>query len=197
MWLGSDATNALLDKLSGGSACNVTYLDCRSAPSAAVYLDKAHPLRSPVARCSNATQGVLRLYTGTRCPLWLRPNGTAPPADGVADLGCYWDFTDQSFKGPRCVSSGPPRCACRTLADPPNAAAGGNGTSAAGRRLLGEDPEAKIVFKAQAKPAIKIPTISMAQLMSLSPNDIIVKARARPLLLLPRGQQHLRSASAP
>lgn len=129
--------------------CTVDYLDCVNNPDRVVFLDKLRPLSIPSAKCENASQGVLRVYTGAACPLWMRPAAVswALAYPKVADLGCYWDFTKQAFKGPACVSVGPPRCACRHLTD------------------------------YTTNPAIQLSIISPAQLMSLSPMDILVKAK--------------------
>lgn len=69
-----------------GELCEVEFLDCTKTGDDApepVYLDPTRPIDVPVAKCPEEGEdpvgglGILRVYTGHRCPLWKRPEGEA------------------------------------------------------------------------------------------------------------------------
>ena len=98
--------------------CESVVLDCGSdAPctgavrgrNCTVQLDVRSPLLYPGIACnvSLTPPPVLRIFTGSNCPLW-RPGNVHR---------CNWDATVQAFVGDGCVAAAATRCACRHLTD--------------------------------------------------------------------------------
>jgi hypothetical protein len=85
--------------------CSVAFLDCTNATArASGRLDVG---AAGALTCGNASDIVLRAYTGAACGLRNASNAAS----------CAWDVVTQAFAGAGCVAAPATRCACVHLTD--------------------------------------------------------------------------------
>jgi hypothetical protein len=145
-------------------SCRFAVLDCNEPEPGVVWPDPRNPLLVPAISCpprQNATDGspviqpVLRVYFGSKCPLWQPGN----------EYNCSWDALKQAFVGVGCVASGnTTQCMCRHLS------ASSRACFAPCLRVLTRRfaPRSTTADFASAR-APKIQTCSLSDMTSLSP----------------------------
>ncbi len=84
--------------------CEILSLDCSNITQRAT--GKLQLGGASTLTCSNATDVVLRAFTGPTCSLRDTKNASAP---------CFWSVKNQTFSGVGCVTANATRCACTHL----------------------------------------------------------------------------------
>ncbi len=71
-----------------------------------VSLNSTYAIGNPALGCDDAPTGVRRILHGHNCSLWV-----------VDEAGCYWNATQQAFRGSACIATNATRMATRHLTD--------------------------------------------------------------------------------